>query len=156
MTAMEIITLTTKTLVERKLVMETVIGSAMIYLLILLFMSLVFWVDLETKWYYDTRAGRFDRVPNMREEAKKQEQLEKVAALTPAMYSGLYRHWQYLIIGIPLLTLLVGGILAQYRSVTIAILGLYHCFFSTLTLCLVMLTIFAIMISNMPYIIRDL
>ena len=153
---METITLTTKTLVERKLVVCTVVGSAVFYLLILLFMSVVFHFDLELKWYHSTKTGFFDKIPRMSEKAKKREQLETIVRDTPALYCRLYRHWQYFLVGIPTFTLLIGGILSFYRSVTIETLGLYHFVFSLFTFCLALIATLAVIISNIPFIIRPL
>ena len=153
---MEPITITEKTRVERKLVIQTVIGSAAFYLLILLFMSMIFHFDLKAKWSLDTSAGYFDELPRMSEEAKMREQLDKVVSETPVMYCVLYKSWQYFLIGIPLLNILVGGIFSCYRSITIATLGLYHFVFSFVTLCLVLFAVLAVVISNTPFIIRPL
>jgi hypothetical protein len=151
----EPITLALTTRVERKLVIATALGCAIVYLLLLWFMSLIFRIDLETEWYYALKAEMFE-VPRMSEESKKQEQLKEVVALRPACYSYLYKHWHYFIVGIPLLTLVGGGILSWYRSITIRTLISYHFFFSFFTLCMVLMVVFVIMISNMPWIIRGL
>ena len=148
--------LTSKTRVEGKLVGSTAGGSAMFYLLILWFMFAVFHWDMEEKWYHYTTAGFFDELPRMSEETKKQEQLKEVVSFQPALYSILYEHWHYFAFGIPFLVFLVGGFLSFYRSVTITILGLYHSFFASLTMCLVLLAILAIVISNTHFIIRPL
>ena len=88
--------LTSKTLVERKLVQSTAVYSAAFYCLILLFMYGVFLNDLQLKWFYGTRAGRFDEIPRMSEPAKMREQLKNVASDAPGLYYYLYRHsrWQ--------------------------------------------------------------
>ena len=75
---------------------------------------------------------------------------------SPALYSILYKHWQYFAVGIPLSTLLIGDLLSFYRSVTITVLGLYHFVFAMFTLYLVLCAILAVMISNTPFIIRSL
>ena len=148
--------LTAKTHVERKLVLSTAVDSATFYLLILWFMFGVFYWDIEDKWFYDTKAGFFNELPRMSEEAKKQAQLKEVVSRMPVMYSCLYKHWQYFSIEIPLCTLLVGGILSFYRSVTITVLGLYHFVFAMFTLNLVLLSTLAMIIANTPFIIRSL
>ena len=148
--------LTSKTRVEGKLVGSTAGGSAMFYLLILWFMFAVFHWDMEEKWYHYTTAGFFDELPRMSEETKKQEQLKEVVSFQPALYSILYEHWHYFSFGIPILVLLVGGVLSFYRSVTITVLGLYHFVFAVFTMSLVLFTTLAVIISNIPFIIRPL
>ena len=151
-------TLTLKTLIERRLVLSTVIVSAVFYLLILCFMSMVFFFDIQQKWTYKTIDGwfEFEGVPGLSEEAKMQEQLKEVVKYTPGMYYMLYSSWQYFLVGIPLLTLVVGGILSLYRSITIAMLGLYHFIFCGLTFILVLHAILAVFISTLTLICRPL
>ena len=155
--SVETITLTTKTLVKRKLVVFTIVGSVAFHLLVLWFISLVFYFDLQAKWSLYAMDGLFDEVPRRAEEAKMQEQLSRVLNLTtPGMYQFLYKHWHCFFIGIPLFTLLIGGILSLYRPVTIATLGLYHFISFGLTCCLVLYTILAVFISWLPVMPRSL
>ena len=151
-----LIILAEQTRVERRLVMTTAVVSAMFYLLILGFMCGIFHYDLEAKWVHDTHRGFFDEVPRMSEPEKKQEQLKEVLRHTPSAYAYLHSYWQHVTMGIPLFTLFLGGILSLHRSITLKILFLYHFTFAWLTLCLVLLAILTVIISNSPFIIQGL
>jgi hypothetical protein len=120
---METITLTTKTHVDRKLVVESVVAGNMLCVLIILFVSLILHLDFHSNWvaqrWQAKQWGLEDTVEAMREYHSFYDD-------SPAVYSSLRKNSLYLLVGIPFASILVGVVLSLYRSVTIGTLLAYH------------------------------
>ena len=149
---METITLTKNTLVDRKLAWGIMCVSNLFVVYIILLVSFVLYFDFQANW----EAQRYEHASYIAEkdpaEAQKMyKELRKYKSFydhSPAMYSSLRKNSLYVLVGIPLFSVLVGAVLSLYRSVTINLLLYYHVFLITLMFSFILFVMLTLTVAH--------
>ena len=142
--------ITGKTLVERKLVITTVLGGNLFGVFVILLMSVILHFDFSANRLAQQRELEPYMVDIVDEEQR--ERWIRFVDSSPAAYSHLQNYSPFLL-SIPLPTFLAGVILSLYRSVTLKILLCYHiyCNIFIFTFVLYVMLVLFITHSVLPY-----